>query len=79
MQLPKEGAATTPQAQRAAPPSLDALVAFVQSVYGPLDDAGLEQVRGVLDGLAQALAAIDAFPLDNAAEPAPSFAPYRAD
>ena len=79
MQLPKEGATITPQTQRAAPPSLDALVAFVQSVYGPLNDPELEQVRGVLDGLAQSLAAIDAFPLDNADEPAPSFAAYRAD
>jgi hypothetical protein len=36
-------------------------------------------VSGVLGAVAKALAAIDAFPLDNAAEPAPIFAAYRAD
>jgi hypothetical protein len=79
MQLPKEGAAALPQAQRAAPPSVEALIAFVQSLYGPLAEEELDEVSGVLGAVAKALAAIDAFPLDNAAEPAPIFAAYRAD
>lgn len=79
MQLPKEGATSTPQAQRAAPPSVGALLTYVQSLYGPLSDEELHEVSGVLTGVAKALAVIDAFPLDNAAEPAPVFAAYRAD
>jgi hypothetical protein len=79
MQLPKEGAVALPQAQRAAPPSVEALIAFVQSLYGPLTEEELRELSGVLGVVAKALATIDAFPLDNAAEPAPIFAAYRAD
>lgn len=79
MPAAKEGAFAVPQTQRAAPPPIEALLALVQSVYGPLDENETQQVRGVLDGLAQSLAAIDAFPLDNADEPAPAFSAYRAD
>lgn len=68
------------QAQRiTAQPSVDAQLALVEAAYGPQPEADRAQVRGVLDGVSRAVAALNAFPLSNADEPAPSFAAYRAD
>lgn len=79
MPQPRPGADPNPQAQRAAAPSSEVLAAYVEQVYAPLAADELAALRPLLSELAGALAAIAAFPLDNADEPAPIFVPYRAD
>jgi hypothetical protein len=79
MPQPRPGADPTPQVQRVAAPSSEVLAAYVEQVYAPLTDDELAALRPLLDDLAGALAAIAAFPLDNADEPMPVFAPYRVE
>jgi hypothetical protein len=62
------------------PAASDPLFGLVRERYGArLTEAQLEEVRKGVDAVEQAARVLRAIRLDNADEPMPPFAPYRAD
>ena len=65
--------------QPSQPVTADALLQLIQQTYRPLDSAEQERVRTAIGAMQQAAAAMYAYPLTNADEPAPIFMAYRSD
>jgi hypothetical protein len=55
------------------------LLDLVQAIHGPVQGEDLERVSGTIEALRRSAAALAAYRLTNADEPAPTFAVYRAD
>jgi hypothetical protein len=58
---------------------VEAMLGVVEQTHGPLDGAAREQIREQLRRARGASAALYAYPLTNADEPATIFRPFRAD
>lgn len=58
---------------------VEAMLGVVEQTHGPLGEAARERLRDQLRRTRAASAALYAYPLTNADEPATIFRPFRAD